>query len=51
MGKTEANTPRLTERAKAAKEKKSAALKSALRSNLHKRKAQARAKASQNDKE
>lgn len=38
------NSPRVTERAKEAKAKKSDALKAALRENLRKRKAQARAK-------
>lgn len=39
-------TPKLSERTQAAKAKKADALKAALRENLHKRKAQARAKKS-----
>ncbi len=44
MSKEPANSPKLTARAKEAKAKKADTLKAALRENLHKRKAQARAK-------
>jgi len=49
MSKKNPTPPQTTERTRAAKAQKDAALKEALRVNLHKRKAQARAKNAQDE--